>query len=50
MSAKTLLDSIIRLNPVSLLANPVMFIVEITFFIVTGMAVYPQAFMPVANC
>jgi K+-transporting ATPase ATPase B chain len=49
MSAKTLLDSVVRLNPVSLLSNPVMFIVEITFFIVAGMAVYPQAFIPVAN-
>ena len=49
MSAKTLLDSVVRLNPVSLLSNPVMFIVEITFFIVAAMAVYPQAFIPVAN-
>jgi len=48
-STKTLLDSLVRLNPVSLLANPVMFIVELTFFIVTAMAIYPSAFYPVAN-
>jgi len=40
---------LVRLNPVSLLANPVMFIVELTFFIVTAMAIYPSAFYPVAN-
>ena len=39
----------VRLNPVSLLANPVMFIVELTFFIVAAMAIYPPAFYPVAN-
>ncbi|MGA3109922.1 MAG: hypothetical protein ABSD99_10845, partial [Candidatus Bathyarchaeia archaeon] len=49
LSSKTLVDSIVRLNPVYLLANPVMFIVEITFFIVTAMAIYPQGFLPVAN-
>jgi K+-transporting ATPase ATPase B chain len=49
LSGKTLIDSVVRLNPISLLSNPVMFIVEITFFIVAGMAVYPQAFLPVAN-
>ena len=49
MSSKTLLDSIVRLNPASLIANPVMFIVEITFFIVAAMAVYPQGFLPVAS-
>src|SRR6266478_2267326 len=48
-STKTLLDSLVRLNPVSLLANPVMFIVELTFFIVAAMAIYPRAFYPVAN-
>ena len=48
-STKTLLDSLVRLNPVSLLANPVMFIVELTFFIVAAMAIYPPAFYPVAN-
>lgn len=49
LSAKTLADSLIRLNPVSLLSNPVMFVVEITFFIVAAMAIYPQGFLPVAN-
>ena len=48
-STKTLLDSLIRLNPKSLLANPVMFIVELTFFIVAAMAVYPPVFYPVAS-
>ena len=49
MSSKTLADSIVRLNPVSLIHNPVMFIVEITFFVVAAMAVYPQWFIPVAS-
>ena len=48
-STKTLLDSLIRLNPKSLLANPVMFIVELTFFIVAAMATYPPVFYPVAS-
>src|SRR6266705_6134178 len=48
-STKTLLDSLVRLNPLSLLANPVMFIVELTFFIAAAMAIYPPAFYPVAN-
>jgi len=49
MSGKTFIDSIARLNPISLIHNPVMFIVEVTFFIVTAMAVYPQWFIPVAS-
>src|SRR5208283_3340596 len=49
LSAKTLADTVIRLNPVSLLKNPVMFIVEIMFFIVAAMAISPQSFLPVAN-
>src|SRR5437588_12761916 len=48
-STLTLLDSLVRLSPLSLLANPVMFIVELTFFIVAAMAIYPPAFYPVAN-
>ena len=48
-STKTLLDSLVRLYPASLLANPVMFIVELTFFVVAAMAIYPPAFYPVAN-
>jgi len=48
-STKTLLDSLVRLNPASLIANPVMFIVELTFFIVATMAIYPPAFYPIAS-
>ncbi|HEY6283583.1 MAG TPA: HAD-IC family P-type ATPase, partial [Nitrososphaerales archaeon] len=49
VTGKTLLDSVLRLNPISLLANPVMLIVEATFFIVAAMAVDPSAFIPVAT-
>jgi potassium-transporting ATPase ATP-binding subunit len=49
LSTKTLRDSVVRLNPKSLLSNPVIFIVEITFFIVAAMAIYPPAFYPVAS-
>jgi K+-transporting ATPase ATPase B chain len=49
LSRKVLWDSLVRLNPRSLLANPVMFIVELTFFIVLAMAIYPQGFMPVSS-
>ncbi len=48
-SGKVLLDSVRRLSPTSLVKNPVMLIVEITFFIVAAMAIVPQAFVPVAN-
>src|SRR5665647_1641834 len=48
-SRKVLFDSIVRLNPKSLLKNPVMLIVEITFFIVAAMAIIPQAFVPIAS-
>ncbi|MGD0804638.1 MAG: HAD-IC family P-type ATPase [Candidatus Bathyarchaeia archaeon] len=48
-SRKVLLDSLTRLNPISLTANPVMLLVEITFFIVAAMAIYPQGFAPLAN-
>jgi K+-transporting ATPase ATPase B chain len=48
-SRKVLLDSVVRLSPKSLLKNPVMLIVEITFFIVAAMAIVPQAFVPVAS-
>src|SRR5467141_2629950 len=48
-STKTILDSLVRMNPTRLIANPVMFIVELTFFIVTAMAIYPPAFYPVAT-
>ena len=48
-SRKVLIDSLVRLNPKSLIKNPVMLIVEITFFIVAAMAIIPQAFVPVAK-
>ena len=48
-SRKVLFDSIVRLNPKSLLKNPVMLIVELTFFIVAALAIVPQAFVPVAS-
>jgi len=48
-SGKVLVDSVVRLNPKSLAKNPVMLIVEITFFIVAAMAIVPQAFVPVAS-
>ena len=48
-SRKVLVDSVVRLNPKSLLKNPVMLIVEITFFIVAAMAIAPQAFVHVAS-
>jgi len=49
VSRKTLVDSVLRLNPVRLIANPVMFIVELTFFVVAAMAIYPQSFVPVGS-
>jgi K+-transporting ATPase ATPase B chain len=42
-------DSIVRLNPVSLRSNPVMLIVELTFFMVGAMAIYPRGFAPLAS-
>jgi K+-transporting ATPase ATPase B chain len=48
-SRKVLVDSVVRLNPISLASNPVMLIVEVTFFIVAAMAILPQAFVPVAS-
>ncbi len=49
LSSKVIADSIKRLSPVSLLSNPVMFIVEITFYIVAAEAIFPQAFGPLAS-
>ena len=49
MSRKTIVDSIKRLNPFRLIANPVMFIVELTFFVVAAMAIYPQGFVHVGS-
>ena len=48
-SRKVLLDSLLRLNPVSLISNPVMLLVEVTFFVVAAMAIYPEGFVPVAS-
>ncbi len=48
-SRKVLFDSIIRLNPKTLLKNPVMLIVELTFFIVAALAIAPQAFVPITT-
>ncbi|MDV3278720.1 MAG: HAD-IC family P-type ATPase [Nitrososphaerales archaeon] len=42
-------DSLVRLNPVSLISNPVMFIVEATFFVVAAMAIYPRGFLPLSS-
>ena len=49
LTGKVLLDSLSRLNPRPLIGNPVMFLVEVTFFIVLAMAIYPQGFYPVAS-
>lgn len=48
-AGKVLIESVLRLNPRSMLSNPVMFIVEISFILVLLMAVYPQGFPSVAN-
>src|SRR2546428_1981142 len=48
-SRKVLLDSLLRLNPVSLISNPVMLLVELTFFVVAAMAIYPEGFVTVAS-
>jgi potassium-transporting ATPase ATP-binding subunit len=49
LSSKVLRDSVVRLNPAKLVSNPVMLVVELTFFIVAAMAAYPQAFVSVAS-
>jgi K+-transporting ATPase ATPase B chain len=49
ISRAVLWDSIVRLSPARLISNPVMFVVEVTFYIVAAMAVYPQGFLPVAS-
>ena len=49
ISKKVLADSITRLSPLSLISNPVMLIVELTFFVVSLMAAYPPAFFPLAS-
>ena len=49
LTGKTLVDSVIRLSPVRLIANPVMLLVEMTFFVVAAMAIYPQGFSPIGS-
>src|SRR4030081_1296 len=49
ISRRVFVDSLVRLNPRRLVANPVMLIVEITFLIVAAMAIYPGAFPRVAS-
>src|SRR5436853_7941573 len=49
VSRRVFIDSLVRLNPFRLVANPVMLIVEITFFIVAAIAIYPEGFPRLAN-
>lgn len=49
ISKRIFVESLTRLNPVSLLSNPVMLIVELTFIIVLAMALYPSGFYPLAS-
>src|SRR5260370_25066398 len=49
VSRKVLIDSLVRLSPLRLIPNPVMLIVEITFFIVAAMALDPEAFPRLAS-
>jgi potassium-transporting ATPase ATP-binding subunit len=49
ITGRVLEDSILRLSPARLVSNPVMLIVEVTFFIVAAMAIYPQGFASVAS-
>src|SRR2546421_1124199 len=44
VSRRVFIDSLVRLNPLRLITNPVMLIVEITFLIVAAMALYPEGF------
>src|SRR5438094_9403895 len=49
VSRRVFIDSLVRLSPLRLIANPVMLIVEITFFIVGAMALDPEAFPRLAS-
>lgn len=49
ISLRVLVDSIVRLNPTSLVANPVMLIVEFLFLVTSAMAIDPQIFHPISN-
>ncbi len=42
-------DSLARLNPVKLVKNPVMFVVELSFFVVLLMTIVPSAFPDLAH-
>ena len=42
-------DSILRMNPARLIGNPVMFVVELSFFVVLLMAIVPGAFPHLAH-
>lgn len=42
-------DSFLRMNPFKLLSNPVMFVVEVSFFLVAAMAIFPSVFSGVAE-
>jgi potassium-transporting ATPase ATP-binding subunit len=48
-SKSVLIDSLVRLDPRRLISNPVMLIVEITFFIVAAMAIDPALFPRLAS-
>ncbi len=47
--AKILEESIVRMNPAKLISNPVMFVVELTFFLVGIMAIDPTLFPVVSS-
>ena len=49
LTRKTLIESLVRLSPVSLLSNPVMLIVELASFVVIAMAIDPRVFVPIAS-
>jgi potassium-transporting ATPase ATP-binding subunit len=49
LSARVVRDSLARLSPTYLVANPVMLIVELTFFVVVAMALDPSAFAPLSS-
>lgn len=49
LSTRVVRDSLARLSPLSLTSNPVMLIVELTFFIVAAMALGPSAFVPLST-
>src|SRR5437763_16812613 len=49
VSRRVFIDSLVRLNPLRLVANPVKLIVEITFFILAAMAIYAEGFPGLAG-